>query len=126
MRKPKKRKRPTQVGRPVLIYRESYRKKVGRRLRRYQRFTVTYYRPNGEKRSRIRQSFSSLADAKFEARRIATAIENGEADVLKLTSGDRASYSHAIDQLRPLGVPLHVAIGEYIEGRRHAGAGLIT
>jgi integrase len=129
MRVAKKRKCPTvvQVGSArVLIYREAYRRKVGRRLRRYQRFTVTHYRPHGEGRLRIRQSFSRLEDARFEARRIAAAIAGGEADVLKLTSGDRASYLNAVDALRPMKIPLHVAIGEYIEARRHAGASLIT
>src|SRR5437764_9769462 len=28
--------------------------------------------------------------------------------------------------LRPLGIPLHVAIEEYVEGKQHAGAGLIA
>ena len=125
----KSRRRPVtiQVGSArALIYRETYCKMVRGRRRRYERFTVAHYRLDGEKRIRFRQSFRSLGDARFEATRIATAIANGEADVLKLTSGDRASYLHAIEQLRPLGVPLHVAIGEYIEARRHAGAGLIT
>jgi len=31
-----------------------------------------------------------------------------------------------MDALRPLGIPLHVAIEEYVEARRHAGAGLIA
>jgi integrase len=130
MRKPKKGKRPAivQVGSArVLIYRQSYRKKVGRRLRRYFRFNVVHYRrSDGEKRLRIRQSFSSLADARFEARRIAIAIGNGEADVLQLTSSDRASYLHAIDALRSLKIPLHIAVEEYVEARQHAGASLIT
>src|SRR5437762_13657484 len=31
-----------------------------------------------------------------------------------------------MDALRPLGIPLHVAIEEYVEARQHAGAGLIA
>src|SRR5207248_1851814 len=50
----------------------------------------------------------------------------GEADILKLTSADRATYLRALDALRPLGIPLHVAIEEYVEARQHAGAGLIA
>src|SRR5947207_1030199 len=84
----------------VLIYRDRYCKQVGRRRRAYERFTVVHYRTNGDTRARCRQSFSSLPDARFEARRIATAIANGQADVLKLMSTDRASYLHAIDALR--------------------------
>jgi hypothetical protein len=129
MQNRKKRKRPliVQIGSArVLIYRESYCKKVGRRRRRYERFTVAHYQSDGQKRTRYRHSFSSLQDARFEARRIATAIGNGEANVLKLTSADRTTYLHAIAALQPLGMPLHVAIGEYVEARRHAGASLIA
>lgn len=108
------------------IYRDSYCKIVRGRRRRYQRFTVAHYRLDGEKRKRFLQSFASLEDARFEATRIATAIANGEADVLKLTNADRATYLHAIAALRPLGMPLHVAIGEYLAARRHAGAGLVA
>jgi len=109
------------------IYRESYCKIVRGRRRRYQRFTVAHYRLDGEKRKRFRQYFASLEDARFEATRIATAIANGEGDVLKLTSGDRATYLHAINALRPLKLPLHVAIEEFVEARRAAcGANLIA
>lgn len=129
MRPTKRKKRPIVVhagSARVLIYRRPFRVRVGGRQRLYQRFTVTYYQPDGDKRLRMRQSFSSLDDARFEARRIASAIASGEADVLKLTSGDRVSYVQAIDALRPLKIPLHIAIAEYIEARQHAGAGLIT
>jgi integrase len=110
----------------ALIYRTRERKIVGRRRRWYERFTVTYYRTDGVKQIRCRRSFSSLQDARFEAGRAATAIANGEADILKLTSADRATYLRAMDALRPLGIPLHVAIEEYVEARQHAGAGLIA
>src|SRR5438477_1585575 len=130
MPKAKKRKRWPEVVRigsaQALIYRTSERKMVGRRSRSYERFTVTYYRTDGVKQIRCRRSFSSLQDARFEAGRAATAIANGEADILKLTSADRATYLRAMDALRPLGIPLHVAIEEYVEARQHAGAGLIA
>jgi integrase len=122
MRNPKK-PRPREIVKigsaRVFIYRES--------RRRYPRFTVTHYRLDGEKRIRFRQSFSSLERARFEATRIATALARGEADILKLTSGDRTAYLHSIAALRPLGIPLHVAIEEYVEARRHAaGASLVA
>ncbi|MFL6598997.1 MAG: hypothetical protein ACJ8KF_13710, partial [Chthoniobacterales bacterium] len=126
----KKRKRWPEVVRigsaQALIYRTRERKLVGRRSRSYERFTVTYYRTDGVKQIRCRRSYSSLQDARFEAGRAATAIANGEADILKLTSADRATYLRAMDALRPLGIPLHVAIEEYVEARQHAGAGLIA
>jgi integrase len=130
MRKARKRKRWPEVVRAgsaqALIYRTRERKIVGRRRRWYERFTVTYYRSDGVKQMRCRRSFSSLQDARFEAGRAATAIASGEADILKLTSADRATYLRAVDALRPLGIPLHVAIEEYVEARQHAGAGLIA
>jgi integrase len=110
----------------VLIYRDQYRKTVGRRSRSYERFTVVHYRTDGETRERCRRSFNSPHHARDEAMRIATAIANGEADVLKLTNADRTTYLHAIEALRPLNIPLHLAVGEYIEAKRHAGAGLIA
>src|SRR5690242_1372810 len=73
-----------------------------------------------------REYFTSLEDARFEAHRIGGAIANSEADVLKLKSADRASYLHAIEELKPLGIPLHVAISEYVAARNHAGAGLTS
>ena len=39
--------------------------------------------------------------------------------VLRLTNSDRDSYIHAIGLLRPLGVPLHAAIEEYVAARQH-------
>jgi integrase len=125
----KKRRRPVivQIGSArVLIYRETYARKVCGRRRRYQRFRVAYYESNGARRTRCRRSFSSLKDARSEATQIATAIANGEADVLKLTATDRATYLHAIAELRPLKIPLHVAISEYVEARQHAGGSLIA
>ena len=116
-----------QVGSVRLrIYRDRYKKKLGKRLRTYERYTLAYYEANGETRTRRLQSFSSIDDARFEAQKIATAIANGEADVLKLRSADRASYLHAVGELKPLGVPLHIAISEYVAARKHAGAGLIA
>lgn len=110
------------------IYHQTYFKVVGGRRRRYERFILAHYRPNGENGEKIRicQSFASLKGARLEANRIATAIHNGEADVLKLTSSDRTAYLHAVDALRPLGVPLHIAVAEYVEAKRHAGPGLIA
>jgi len=123
-KRPRRRPLVVQIGDArTRIYRDSYYKMVRGRRRRYQRFTVAHYRLDGEKRKRFRQSFASLEDARFEATRIATAVANGEGDVLKLKSGDRATYLHAINALRPLKMPLHAAIDEYVEARRHAAGG---
>ena len=110
----------------IPIYRDQYEKRIGKRPRIYERYILAYYQSDGEIRTRRLRSFSSVEDARFEAQRIATAIADGEADVLKLKSADRASYLHAIRELKPFGVPLHIAISEYVAARKHAGAGLIT
>ena len=116
-----------QVGSVRLpIYRNRYKKKVGNLSRTYERYTLAYYEIDGECRTRRLKSFNSVQDARFEAQRVAAVIANGEADVLKLKSADRAIYLHALGELKPLGIPLHVAISEYVAARKHAGAGLIT
>jgi integrase len=104
----------------------SLRKGDGKERRLYERYTVVHYQTDGANRKRQRDYFSSLEDARFEAQRIAAAIANGESDILKLKSADRESYLHATGELKPLGIPLHVAISEYVAARKHAGAGLIT
>src|SRR5215475_3439759 len=76
----------------------------------YDQFKVAY-RTDGQRK---RETFGSLAKAKARANEIAVQIERGERDVLKLTSADRSSYLHALRLLRPLSVPLHVAVEEYV------------
>ncbi len=128
-RGPRRRKRPLteKVGDvEVPVYTESYCKIVRGRRRRYQRFTVAHYRLDGEKRKRFRQSFASLQDARFEANRIATAIANSEAEVLKLKGVALAAYLHAQSALAPLGTPLTVCVDEYVAAKQHAaGVSLI-
>src|SRR5947208_2522962 len=97
------------------------------KCRGYDLFTVVSYRPDGEKRKRVRQSFAREADARLEATRIATAINNSEGDVLKLKSSDRSSYLHAVSALGSRKIPLHVAVEEYVQALEHAdGANLVT
>lgn len=75
----------------------------------YERFFVVYY--DGAKRKKL--TLSSLAEAKREAALHATKLANGENEVLRLTSTDRTIYVQAVQQLRPLNVPLNVAVLEY-------------
>jgi len=86
-----------------------YKSKSGK----YDLFTVVHYR-NG---TRIRENFRNERDATSRAQEIATAIEKGRVEVLQLTNSDRDSYSAAINLLRPIGVPLHAAIEEYVAAR---------
>jgi integrase len=60
-----------------------------------------------------------LAKAKDRAREVARAIINGRTAVLELTNADREGYVGATELLRPIGVPLHSAIEEYVAARSH-------
>jgi integrase len=81
--------------------------------RGYDLFTVVHYQ-NGQRK---RKAFGSLADAKAHADDVAAQISCGQIDVLNLTSADRQSYVNALNLLRPLGMPLHSAIEEYVAAR---------
>jgi hypothetical protein len=76
----------------------------------YPQFTLVYY--DGSQRKKLR--FADISDAKREAELVATKLANGENEVLRLTSTDRAIYMQAVAHLRPLGIPLNVAVLEYI------------
>jgi integrase len=92
----------------VRIYKCRNRKRDGRV---YAHFAVIYF----EFGKRVQKNFASRDEAHDEAAKIATRIENGERDVLRLSNTDASSYAHAMEKLRPLGVPLHVAIDEYVQ-----------
>jgi len=44
---------------------------------------------------------------------------NGRLAVMELTSADREAYVSALELLKPLGIPLHSAIEEYVAARSH-------
>jgi protein-disulfide isomerase-like protein with CxxC motif len=77
----------------------------------YQQFTLAYY--DGARRQKKR--FSDLEEAKQEAELAATKLANGEGQVLRLTSMDRANYLQSLDTLRPLGRQLCLAVAEYVD-----------
>ncbi len=76
----------------------------------YPQFTLTYKSGN----QRIKRKFSDLEAAKREGELVATKLANGENEVLRLTSTDRAIYLQACEELRPLNLPLNIAINEYV------------
>jgi integrase len=83
--------------------------------RGYDLFTVVHYIGG----SRKRETFGNLANAKDRAREVARAIINGRTAVLELTNADREGYVGATELLRPMGIPLHSAIEEYVAARSH-------
>src|SRR5260370_14798176 len=101
---------------PLLVKAGNAAVKIYRgKSRGYDLFTVAHYLCGKRKR----ETFSNLADAKERAREVARAIINGRAAVLELTNVDREGYVGALELLRPLGIPLHSAVEEYVAARSH-------
>ncbi|HEX4638998.1 MAG TPA: site-specific integrase [Chthoniobacterales bacterium] len=91
--------------------------------RGYNSFAVMYSL-GGKRRQK---NFAKFEDARSEAQEMATRIARGDADVLQLSSADRSGYLAAMDLLRPLGIPLHSAVEEYVAARAHLkGESLLT
>jgi integrase len=85
------------------------------KTRGYDLFTVIHYRDG----KRERKVFASFTEARSHAQEVATQIARGRVNVLSLTTADRDGYVAALNLLRPLGVPLHAAIEEYVAARSH-------
>jgi integrase len=101
---------------PLLVKAGNAAVKIYRgKSRGYDLFTVAHYLCGKRKR----ETFSNLADAKERAREVARAIINGRVPVLELTNADREGYVSALELLRPLGIPLHSAVEEYVAARSH-------
>jgi len=81
----------------------------------YPQFTVVYY--DGAQRKKKR--FSDLDEARREAELAATKLANGENEVLHPTATDRTIYVQALEQLRPLNIPLNLAVLEYASAVKH-------
>ena len=85
----------------------------------YPQFTLVYY-SGGQ---RVKRNFASLDEAKSEAEVVAVKLANGENEVLKLTSTDRAIYIEAADLLRPLNLSLNTAVKEYVRAAQQLPQG---
>jgi integrase len=81
---------------------------------KYTQFEFTYYPHAGADRERVRRA--DLEDAKREAEVVATKLSNGEGEVLKLTTSDRAVYLQSLDSLRalPAPKPLNLFVAEAV------------
>ncbi len=104
------------LGRPLNIKRGNVSVKIYAGKNRvngtnYPQFTLAYY--DGAKR--VKKRFSDLEEARKEAEIATTHLANGEGQVLRLTSLDRASYLQALDTLCPLGRQLNLAVAEYAD-----------
>lgn len=67
------------------------------------------------------QTFSDFDEAKKTAEATATRLESGDREALGMKSTEAQSYGLAARTLKPLGVPIHVAAGEYAEAAKWLG-----
>lgn len=81
------------------------------------RFTVAFYRDG----RRQRRTFGNLDAAKEEAHTVALNIQRGMSSDNDLRPQDREAFRTAQNMLAPLGVPLVVAVDEYVQCRRKLG-----
>ena len=83
------------------------------------RFILSYHRAG----KRVRQSFSSLPDARKEALLVAQRIQTGMQHVTDMTPADRDAYTAALKLLDAsgTGLPLVAAVEDYLRARSIAG-----
>ncbi len=74
-------------------------------------FTVSYH-ADGKRHLKM---FANFDEAHAEAKSKATSISRGELDVLELRSVDSRAYVNAVGLLDPIGVPLELAVKDYVE-----------
>jgi integrase len=79
-----------------------------------ERFTLAYH--DGSVR-KLKQ-FSDFASARREAKTVAETLNAGRGAALELSGADRDAYLAAVRQLKPLDVPLNVAVAEYVKARQ--------
>ncbi len=80
-------------------------------------FTLAYWQDGGRKRV----AFNSFQKAKAEAEAVAIRLGNVDADVLTLTSADRAAYLRARQLLDAVGVPIETAAAEFAHVKKLLG-----
>ena len=100
---------------PIVINRGSVSVKIYHTpTRRWDAFTVVHYQDGKRKRS----LFADLNVARTEAEMVATRLGNTDADVLTLTSADRAAYIRAREALDAVGIPIESAAVEMAQAAR--------
>ena len=102
------------------IYAGKYRQKCNGELRTYDQFTVVHFDGTGRKR----KTFSTLDSAKEWAKTRAEMIDQGRRDAAKIGDADAESFALAMRTLKPLGIPLNVAIAEFVHARLKLPAGV--
>ena len=81
-------------------------------------FTLSYYQDGLRKRP----TFANFKQAKREAEIVAGRLAATDADVLTLSSADRAAYQRARQVLDPIGVPIETASVEFASAKARLGS----
>jgi integrase len=103
---------------PIVVKRGSVVVKIYHTpTRKWDSYTVTHYQDG----KRVRALFADLDEARTEAETVANRLGNTEADVLTLTSRDRASYLHVRSLLDPLGISLEEAAILAVDYKKRLG-----
>ncbi len=80
-------------------------------------FTISY---SSEGKRKLKM-FATFEEAHAEAASTAISLSKGELEVLHLGSAERLAYVHALDALKPTGVPMELAAKEYAEAWKVLG-----
>ena len=80
-------------------------------------YTLSYYQDGVRKRP----TFPDYELAKAEAEMVANRLGNSDADVLTLSSADRAAYLRARQLLDPIGVAIEAAAAQFAEAKKALG-----
>ncbi len=83
----------------------------------YPLHTVVWY----EGAKRMRKTFAGISEARAEAERLATRLADGHTKAVGMKSQDADSYGLAMRDLEVTGVPLNVAIREYVTAFKQLG-----
>src|SRR5215469_2263846 len=70
---------------------------------------------------RIQKMFADPDEAVAEAIAKADTLANGEMDALALRAADARVYVHAVETLKPTGIPLDLAVRDYVEAWKILG-----
>ena len=82
---------------------------------------ITYQVADYSSGKRRLKTFTDLAEARRQAGFVATKMQAGEVDALRISPADRASYSRAVEALRPTGAALEIAATVYAEAVKILG-----
>jgi integrase len=98
----------------VKIYRSSHAHV--RTGKKYEQFTLVYFEgaTAAGRPLRKRRFFSDSRRAKAEAEVIASRLNRGHHELVKLGASDAESYVRAKEALKPLGIQLHEAVNEFV------------